>query len=385
VLALEVNGEAAVAPPSPAGGALRVPLNPPLAEGQPVVLGLEFRLTVPPGPGAGYGLLGFTDEVLSLSHVLPMVAVYDDGGWRAEPPALHGDLVYSDAAFFLVRVSAPERFTLAASGVEVNRRSDGGRQEVTYAVGPARDFFLAASERFTVQSQAADDVTIRSYTLPELEETSPTALEHAADALAILEPMLGEFPYTELDIISTGLQALGMEYPGAFALAFPLYDPQNTSYGPVVLEATIVHELAHQWFFNLVGNDVLNEPWLDEALAQFATLAYFEEAYGTSGAEGFHEALQERWRRVQEAEIPIGMPVGAYTPQEYGAIVYGRGPLFLEELRKEMGRATFADFLRDYVRSNRWQIATTEDFRSLAEDHCRCDLGLLFAGWVYPP
>jgi aminopeptidase N len=256
---------------------------------------------------------------------------------------------------------------------------------VTYAAGPARDFFLAASERFTVQSQAADDVMIRSYTLPEFEEASPTALAHAANALAIFEKMLGEFPYTELDIVSTGLQALGMEYPGAFALALSLYDPQNTRYGPVVLEATIVHELAHQWFFNLVGNDTLREPWLDEALAQFATLAYFEEAYGPSGAEGFREALQERWQRVGEAEIPIGMPVGSYTPQEYGAIVYGRGPLFLEELREEMGRATFGEFLRDYVQSNRWQIVTTAGFRSLAEDHCRCDLGLLFAGWIYPP
>lgn len=384
ILAARVNGSPSSSPLESDGALLRVPLEPALTPGSPVVISLDFRVTVPEGPGAGYGLLGAAGGVLSLSHILPMVAVYDEQGWEISPPAPHGDLVFSDAAFFLVRLAAPARLTLVSSGVEIGRREDDNRQEITYASGPARDFFLAAGERFTAQSRIVGQVTLRSYTLPELEETSSTALQVAADALGVFESILGDYPYRELDIATTGLQALGMEYPGAFALAFPLYDPADESYPPVVLEATLVHELAHQWFFNVVGNDPLHEPWLDESLAQYATLAYFEETHGADGARGFREALQDRWQRVGGAEIPIGMPATAYTTQEYGAIIYGRGALFVEELRNAMGRPAFDAFLLGYVEANRWGIASTAGFRALAEEYCRCDLGGLFEDWVYP-
>jgi len=48
-----------------------------------------------------------------------------------------------------------------------------------------------------------------------------------------------------------------------------------------------------------------------------------------------------------------------------------------------MGRGMFDAFLRDYVARYRWQIATTAEFRALAEQHCACDLGPLFAEWIY--
>ena len=84
----------------------------------------------------------------------------------------------------------------------------------------------------------------------------------------------------------------------------------------------------------------------------------------------------------------VKLPVAAYSEGgefagAYGAIVYGRGPLFFEALRDEMGQATFDAFLRDYVQENRWGIATTESLRALAEQHCGCDLEALFEEWVY--
>jgi aminopeptidase N len=314
-----------------------------------------------------------------------MVAVFDGGGWSLGAAASHGDLVFSDASFFLVRVSAPEAFTLVASGTEIDRHTDGGRQHVTYAAGPARDFFLAAGRRFVERSATRGVITLRSTTLPEYDETSDRALQITGDALGIFQTMFGDYPYDELDIVTTDLDALGMEYPGLFAIALPLFEPDSADYPPVYLEATLVHELAHQWFFNLVGNDPAEEPWLDEALAQFATLAYFEQAHGPSGGQGFLQSLRERWQRVSRAAIPVGLPAASYTSLEYGAIVYGRGPLFVDELRRTLGEPVFDEFLRDYVESNRWGIATTRGFQAMAEEHCGCSLTSLFDDWVYPP
>ena len=84
------------------------------------------------------------------------------------------------------------------------------------------------------------------------------------------------------------------------------------------------------------------------------------------------------------AEIPIGLPSGEYTDQtEYGAIVYGRGPIFMARLAERMGQEEFDAFLRDYYESHEWGIGTGETFEELAEEHCRCDLGPLFEEWVY--
>jgi aminopeptidase N len=151
----------------------------------------------------------------------------------------------------------------------------------------------------------------------------------------------------------------------------------------VLLESTVAHEAAHQWFYNTVGNDQVDEPWLDEALAQYATWLYYVDVYGESAAQGYVQSWESRWDRVDRADIPIGLPAGDYRGREYGAIVYGRGPLFIAALAEEMGRESFDEFLRDYAQTYQWDIATGETFKLLAEEHCRCDLTDLFEEWVY--
>jgi aminopeptidase N len=150
-----------------------------------------------------------------------------------------------------------------------------------------------------------------------------------------------------------------------------------------MLEPSVVHEVAHQWFYNAVGNDQLDEPWLDEAIVQYVVGLYFIDVYGESTDQAWSEALYGRWDRVDRADIPIGMPVSEYTSEEYGAIVYGRGPLFIAALAEEIGQKTFDEFLRDYYESHKWGIGTSVDFKQLAEEHCQCDLTTMFEEWVY--
>ena len=150
------------------------------------------------------------------------------------------------------------------------------------------------------------------------------------------------------------------------------------------MEATIAHEVGHQWFYNLVGNDQLDDPWLDESLTQFATLQYFIDEYGKAGGEGFRQSLESRWDDIGKEEIPVGKPVREYTDSEYSGIVYGRGGLFFEALRDELGQENFDLFMKDYVKDNAWNIATPEKLKAEAEAHCNCDLTPLFKKWIYP-
>ena len=366
--------------------AVRVPLAAALQPGEQVVIQMDFAVEVPREMGGNYGLFGYFDNVLVLDEFYPVIPVYDDEGWNVEVPPPNGDVTYFDAGFYVVLVTAPTKLTVVASGVEVGHEREADNQVLTFAAGPARDFYLAASDRYTVISKTVGETKVNSYAFEERADGAKLALRHVVDALKSYNARFGAYPYTEFDVVSTPMQALGIEYPGMTGIALNLYDPDEKVLGlpsQVILESAVAHEVAHQWFYNTVGNDQVDEPWLDEAIVQYATGLYYADVYGERAAQGFRDSWYSSWERVDRADIPIGMPAGAYVDEEYGAIVYGRGPLFVAALAEEMGQEEFDKFLRDYYESHKWGIGTSNAFKQFAERHCQCDLTTLFEEWVY--
>ena len=370
-----------------ADSAIRIPLPKVLQPGAQIVIGMDFEVEVPQEMGGNYGLFGYFDGVLVLDEFYPVIPVYDDEGWNVEVPPPNADMPYYDASFYLVRVTAPAELTLVASGVEVGREYEEESQVVTFAAGPARGFYLAAAESLVVTSQLLGETTVKSYAFAEWGQGSDLALRVAVNALKSFNARFGTYPYTEFDIVNTPMLALGMEYPGVVAISLALYDPDGEVSGlpaPVLLESAVAHEVGHQWFYNVVGNDQIDEPWLDEAVVQYITGLCYRDMYGEAAEQSYRDSWEDRWARVGRADIPIGLPAGEYEGAEYGAIVYGRGPIFIAVLEEEMGRETFDAFLRDYYESYKWGIGTGDAFKQLAEAHCACDLSALFDAWVAP-
>ncbi len=365
--------------------AVRVPLPEALQPGGQTMIQMDFRAEVPREMGGNYGLYGYFDEVLVLDEFYPVIPVYDDEGWNAKDPAPNGDVTYFDASFYLVRVTAPADLVVVASGIEVSREQDGDKQVLVLAAGPARDFYLAAG-KFTLVSQTVGETTINSYALAEREQGAKLALQVTADALKSYSARFGAYPYTEMDVVSTPMLALGIEYPGIMGITLQEYDPDVIISGlpsQVMLESTVAHEVGHQWFYNVVGSDQIDEPWMDEAIVQYVTSLYYLDIYGEQAASSYRASWEGRWNRVERAEIPIGKPAAAYAGKEYSAIVYGRGPFFIAAMADKLGQDTFDKFMRDYYETHKWGIGTGDAFRQLAERHCNCDLTELFEEWVY--
>jgi hypothetical protein len=360
-----------------------VPIPGGLQPGASTVVHMDFTVDIPDSLDLNYGVLAYADNVLALAHAYPMISVYDDEGWNSEIPSQDGDITYADASFYRVTITAPKDLTLVTSGIEISRHEDGQDQVLIVASGPARDFYLAASPLYVEISQDFGEYTVRSFAPAGFEQGSQAAVGIAARALEIFSERYAPYPYTELDIVSTPTRALGIEYPGIVAItswAFDAGDASTRNY----LESTVVHETGHQWFYNLIGSDQLDDPWLDESLTQFITLQYYSDEHGPPGEEGFRATLEGRWARVDFSTLPIGLPVADYSGPEYGAIVYGRGPLFFVELRRTMGGPAFDAFLREYAGTLAWEEATPEILQSLAEKNCSCELDPLFNDWVHP-
>ena len=354
-----------------------------LEPGQSVEFVIEYDLSLPVTDEGEYGGFGYAGGVLSLAYCYPMIPAF--AGWNHPLPVPYGDFIFNEVSFYLVQVSMPDELILAAPGIELGARQADGRREVIYAMGPSRDLYLALSEEFVIETERIGQTEVRSFAGKDAGAASQRVLSTAVAALRSFGDRFGAYPYTTLTLVSVPFAAFGLEFPGIIINARRLYD-LSQSYGgvpsPVLLESTTAHEVAHQWFYSSVGNDQLLEPWLDEALTQYASWLYYKDRYGQSAAQGFFRSLEDRWNRVGRAEIPIGRPVHAYTPKEYGAIVYGRGPLFIDALAEHLGEEVFNNFLREYTRTFEWDIVDSGEFEAAAEAACNCRLDELFDRWV---
>ncbi len=352
----------------------------PLQPGDQAVISMNYQVEIPTTEGGNYAVLATIDGVMALAHAYPMIPAYDDeNGWYVETPPNYGDVTYSDTAYYLVRASLPAGQTVDASGFEIDRKEQEGKEIITWAAGPMRDFYLVSSARYQVMEEKVGDTVVRAYAPGELGAENELALQYAIDALTTFNEAYEDYPFTELAVAGTPTTAGGVEYPGIVVVALSLYDEEQPFF-----EVATAHEVGHQWFYSVVGNDQIHHPWLDESLTQYNTMLYFGKVYGPAGYEEERTSQQLRWDYIDDADIPLDLPVAAYDEAEYSGIIYGRGGVFFDELRKQMGDDAFAKFQKDYYHTYKWGIATTDGLKNVAEAACNCDLTPLFEAWVYP-
>ncbi|PPD58484.1 M1 family metallopeptidase [Dehalogenimonas etheniformans] len=375
-----VDGKPANFETTSSSSALKVTLPEALKPDDEITISLDFSLTLPLTAEQNFGLLGYFNGVLALDSFFPIIPVYDESGWHIESTDPDGDKTYNDAAFFLATVTAPSNVTLVSSGVEIGGERQGLNQIVRFADGPARDFYLVASDQLSRKSSTIGETTVNSYYLPGEQDGADKALSTATDALKAYGDRFGLYPYTEFDIVPLALSGggIGMEYPGIVCVGMSVYD------NLALLEETVAHETAHQWFYNLVGSDQVNQPWLDESLTQYVTSLYYIDVHGQDGWNVTKSGWNSFWSRTLKAEIPIGMPVSSYPGYTYGSIIYGRGPLFVAALSDCIGGLVFEDCLQAYCKNFEWQVVNTASFQNWFQSCSGKDLGALFRKWVLP-
>jgi len=379
-----VRGQPGVTRMGFGGSALYVALPQPLSPGQSVTFELAFEAKVPEGTEVGYGQFSRADGILSLPNAYPLVPVYDDEGWNVELAPGYGDAVYSDVALYRVQVRAPSEQIVVTSGSTESRIDWGdGTATTTSVSGPMRDFALMMSTDFVTSTAVVDGILVTSHYRPQDAEGGERALRYAVDALTIFGHHFGPYPYAEFDVVETPTIAGGIEYPGLVVIAQRLYEEEGGFF-----EFATVHETAHQWWYGMVGSDQVDEPWLDEALVQYSTLLYYEEVRGLEVAEEVRKRSFEQvyGKLVEEGrDAPVGQPVQAFSAEDYGPVVYGKGPLFFQALRDEVGDEAFFAILRAYSEAYRYKIATPEGLLALAEEVSGRQLDSLYQKWILSP
>jgi hypothetical protein len=370
---------------------LTIPLAQPVAKGAEVALSFRFKTVIPTDPRRSYGMFKFDTDTntYSLAHWQPLLAGWDrDNGWNLDPISKNGDPVFTEAAVFDVSLTAPSDLIFATSGSVLQRGGNEAGQVVThYASGPSRDFVMTASIDFKVTETTVGETTVRSFAWPGSEDGAKRVLDSGAKALKLYNELIGLYPYEELDLVQVaiGNGAGGVEFPGMVYIGADFYDVNSGNIDPSFLEFVVVHEVAHQWFYGVVGNNQYQHAFMDESLANYLSIVYFAAEYGTEAANqqanlnlrlGYFDLL------FQQGDEVVDQPTDAFpSMHEYGVTIYGKGALAFLELRQTIGTDAFFAGLHRYYQDNAFTVAEPEDMKAAFEQASGQDLTDFWTHW----
>ncbi|MBX3052387.1 MAG: M1 family metallopeptidase [Caldilineaceae bacterium] len=372
--------------------AVRVELPAALLTGKNTTVYLSWILDIPQWNDTplAYRLLGNSQGMVSLPLAYPSLAVYQPGlttgtgQWWLERGSVRGDAAFNYASLFAVTATLPNDQVPVTSGTLITSTLAGPNQSRhVWVTGPVREFLLHTSNRFQSESTTAYDTRITSYWLPDHEASGRAALQQTAAALRIYSDLFGPYGYSDLRVAPGPMGVRGMEYPQAFLLGVQLYDTYRTD-----LEIRTVHEVAHQWWYQLVHNDPVNTPWMDEGISEYASKLYYEAIRGRSYAENLQA---RRWQAVIDlltargADAPLNQPVAVYEDgTQYESVVYGKGALFYDAIRQALGERQFEAFLKSYQKNYRFQIVTPTDLLAELRAYDPQVADSLYQKWIGP-
>jgi len=278
-----------------------------------------------------------SDGILSVHRWIPWIS-RQTPFWSAE----RGDPFTTPVSPEVrVTLTADRHLTYATTGAPTGRQ--GNSQ--TFVARNVRDFNLTAAPDFgKLKGRSVDGdtkIVVYSRTLPR-----GMMLDYARRSMAAFEDKIGQYAYARFTVTESS-GGIAMESPGH------IWIPRGTPDWNVPF--LIVHETGHQWFYSVVGNDQVREPFADEALTEFLTRWFLG---------------QFRASRCDRDRLDRG--IAGYDASCFYEVVYVQGATFIDNLRKDVGDQRFWSAVRDYWNANQFQFGGTvkllEALRVAADD-----------------
>ena len=413
-----VTVDGVVVTPTTEDSILTVPL--PSGHGDSVQLIVTFGFTAdelspapvdPMGGGdsldpAEIGLLATSADTVTLGHWFP---VWVPDGLDADPDLDgFGDISNFPAARIHAVLDVPADATVVTSGVRLGEEpGETGRTVITEGATGLRDLSIVVMSNAEQVEVPAGDVTVVVTAPAGTADLDPVA-ELAATSVGTLSAAFGAYPWDELDVVAAplGSGVGGMEWPGMVWIESTVFgggipglgdlgidqEQIDELLGPDVLgtdsglgdlfgigdmglmidtmrEWTIAHEVGHMWWHALVGNDSNTAPVVDEALAQHSAClvervlrADEADAVCDVNTSGQFEQLS---MLMGVADGPADQATDDFASStQYGALVYGKAPVFYRELEERYGVEATTAALAAVVEEYAFDQITSDQLRT---------------------
>ncbi len=305
------------------------------------------------------------------------------GAWFPQPD-LNGQLYDFHS---IVKVKKP--FVPFASGRTIRRAADGDENILeTRTENPvAFPAVLAGSYQWEEETRKGVTIRVATYAM----KNSRAMKQLAGLAFGIIEQyerFLGPFPFAEYDILEINTWGFGQAPPGVMFItkeAFnPLMGETNQLFSQGINER-FAHEIAHQYWGQVVKMPSLDEQWLTESFAEYSAALFLKTLKGN----GTYNTLLAHWKSnasqaTKVAPIPLanrisipGDPQTRFLDRTY--LIYDKGAYLLAALHKDMGDQNFLTFFKSYQKSFRWKFGSTKTVEGILQWLTKKDYGPFFA------
>ena len=300
-------------------------------------------------------------------------------------------------ATFDIKIDIDDKLVAISNGaVKKEDRLDNGKKRVTFEQTPKMStylvFFGVGEFEFT---QDETDSRVRVVTLPGMKKYAQFGVEFGRKSLGYSESYYAiAYPLPKMDLIAIPDFAFGaMENWGAitFRENLLLHYPQITSkFGEERICEVIAHEIAHQWFGNLVTPSDWRYLWLNESFATYFGFGVVDHYHpdwttwqqflsGQTGSALARDALHETFA----IEIPGGehVVINAST----APIIYSKGGSILRQVEGYIGKENFQKGLRHYLKTYEYGCAASHHLWQSFETVAQQPISAMMKSWIEQP
>lgn len=350
-----------------------------LSHKKSVQIEIVFNLIIPNSTHR----FGWFEDNVNLGNWYPVVCIYENGDFDMSPYYATGDPFYSELANYEVELKFNSKFMLASTG-EIVLEKSGQKNIAKISAKAVRDFAMCLSSSSRVSSQKVGNIGV-IYMCDRQDVKSEEYAKLSASAIRYFSETFGAYPYKTLSVVKTPFIYGGMEYPNIVFISNSIDD--ETEFMKV-----IVHEIAHQWWYGMVGNNEVKEAWLDESISEYSTALFFEHhpEYGIKYDDFVNEALASYLLYVDviqtlrgDVNTKMNLAVNEYqNDYEYSYMVYVKGVIMFDSLKNMVGEKKVIAGLKKYFIDNKFKIANADAFFQAFNWACHSDLNNYFDGFL---
>ena len=357
---------------------LKLDLSSTLAPNDIVILKIEFETLLPEINHR----MGVGENTINFGNAVPILCVYENGAFDLNGYNSNGDPFYSEISDYSVQISFPEKFKIACTGELISESIEDGNKLVSIKADNVRDFVFILSEKFEVLTQDVGNTTVSYYYYDD--EKPEESLKTSVLSLQTFNELFGEYPYSTLKVVEASFVHGGMEFPNLVLISDSLFSYETYT-------TVIIHEIAHQWWYGLVGNDQYNYGWLDEGLAEFSTALFYEKnpEYNIT-REQMTLRNQSNYKVFETIYTDVLGSVNTNfnraldefaNEQEYVYTSYVKAYLMHDSLYEYLGEKKYLKCLKYYFSNNKYKFATPESLIACFEKASGRNLESFFYSW----
>ena len=326
---------------------------------------------------------GYGENTINVGNFYPIVCMYENGEFVEDSYHYNGDPFYSDVANYNVSLTIPSTLTLATSGNIISENKSDSTTSYSISAKAVRDYAFVLSDKFSIVSANVGNTKVNYYYYSN--QYPDECLQTSIDSLNTFNSLFGEYPYDTLNVVESNFVHGGMEYPN-LVLISDAVDVQSDYIN------VIIHEIAHQWWYGLVGNNEVAYGWLDEGLTEYSTILFYNQNpnYNVDTQEliknttnSFVTFVDVYTQVFGEVDTSMNRPLKDYNNEsEYVYIAYVKGMLLFDNLEEVLGNDKFIKSLQTYYNDHKFKIATPDSMITSFERASKTSLRELFESWI---